>query len=128
MTRRNKYGVAPVSDKSGKPQLNKYGVAPVDERTHGGIVFASKAELKRWLDLKNLERAGVIKGLQRQVSFTLAHNGVMLCKYVADFVYTENGKPIVEDVKGFAPPIFRLKAKLMKAFHGVDIRITGGKK
>lgn len=107
---------------------NKYGVAPVSDRTHGGIVFASKAEMKRWLDLRNLERAGVIKGLQRQVSFTLSHNGVLLCKYVADFVYTENGKPIVEDVKGFVPPIFKLKAKLMKAFHGIEIRITGGKK
>lgn len=109
-------------------RANKYGVAPVSERTHGGIVFASKGEMKRWLELKQLERAGVIKGLQRQVSFTLSHNGVTLCKYVADFVYTENGKPVVDDYKGYITPLFRLKAKLMKAFHGVDIRITGGKK
>lgn len=107
---------------------NKYGVAPVSERTHGGIVFASKGEMKRWLELKQLERAGVIKGLRHQVSYLLAYNGHKICKYVADFEYTENGKPVIEDFKGVITQIFRIKAKLMKAFHGVDIRITGGKK
>lgn len=52
----------------------------------------------------------------------MTHNGVKLCDYVADFVYEEDGMEITEDFKGVYTPIYRLKKRMMKAFHGIDIR------
>jgi hypothetical protein len=51
-------------------------------------------------------------------------NGVLVCTYVGDFDYWENGEYIVEDVKGFLTPVFKLKRKLVKALHGITIRET----
>ncbi len=49
-------------------------------------------------------------------------------RYRADFVYEELRKgvwsEVVEDVKGFLTPMYRLKRKLMKAIYGIDIRET----
>jgi len=89
-----------------------------------GIKFASKAEAKRYLELKLLEKNKRIKGLALQVSYPLVVNGFKICTYIADFVYQEDGKTIVEDKKGMILPIFKLKMKLMKALYGIDIRIT----
>jgi len=45
-----------------------------------------------------------------------------ICNYIADFVYTdENGNEVVEDVKGRATAIYRMKKKLMVACHDVEI-------
>ena len=44
--------------------------------------------------------------------------------YIADFVYTENGEKVVEDVKGFRTPEYRIKRKLMLYSHGVRIKET----
>jgi hypothetical protein len=33
----------------------------------------------------------------------------------------ENGVTVVEDVKGVKTPIYRLKKKLVKATHGIEI-------
>jgi len=42
--------------------------------------------------------------------------------YRADFTYVnEDGQPIVEDVKGFRTPVYRLKKKLMRALYGIEI-------
>ena len=41
--------------------------------------------------------------------------------YVADFVYEENGKQVVEDTKGYKTKDYILKRKMMLWFH--DIRI-----
>jgi hypothetical protein len=43
-------------------------------------------------------------------------------KYVADFVYTENGKRVVEDTKGFRTKDYIIKRKLMLWVHGIKIR------
>lgn len=87
-----------------------------------GIRFDSKREAKRWSELLLLEMAGRIANLRRQIRFRLNVLGVEVCQYVADFVYIEAGQMIVEDVKGFRTPVYRLKAKLMKAIHGIEIR------
>ena len=89
-----------------------------------GIRFASKREGRRYQDLKLLEKAGVIKGLRLQVPYHIYFNGVMICKYIADFVYQENGKEIVEDVKGMRTQGYRLKKKMMKACYNIDILET----
>jgi hypothetical protein len=93
--------------------------------TVDGIKFPSKAEAKRWGELKLLERAGQIMGLRRQVRIDLAVNGKHVCFYTADFTYFERSQYIVEDSKGMITPEFRLKAKLYAAIFGKDIRLTG---
>lgn len=98
-----------------------------------GIEFDSKKESKRYCELKMLERAGAIQDLQLQVPFILIPaqyrevNGKNKCverecKYFADFVYTENGKRIVEDTKGFKTDVYKIKRKLMLYKYGIRIR------
>ena len=70
--------------------------------------FDSKAELARWGELKLFERGNLITGLRRQVAYPIAVNGKPICKYVADFVYHEHGKLVVEDVKGVITAVYRL--------------------
>jgi len=92
-----------------------------------GLRFDSAGEAKRWGELCLLQKAGMIADLKRQVTFRLACNGVHICKYIADFMYTENGNWVVEDFKGHVTPEFRLKAKLFAANYGFSIRISKGK-
>ena len=109
------------------PKRHKYGVSSKADRTVDGITFDSKGEMLRWLDLRNLERAGAIRALEHRVPYALVVNGQPVCKYYADFAYYEKGKLVVEDFKS-APtrtPGYRLKAKLMKALHGITIKETG---
>ena len=89
--------------------------------TVDGITFDSKAEAERYKVLKARALAGEIRELKLQHCFELEVNGVKICSYKADFVYIENNKYVVEDVKGFRTPVYNLKKKLMKALHGIDI-------
>ena len=56
-------------------------------------------------ELKLLQRAGKIRNLRCQVPFELVpkQDGERAVKYIADFVYEENGSMVVEDAKGFRP-------------------------
>ena len=70
-------------------------------------------------------KAGEIRNLERQVRFPIVVNGVKVCTYIADHVYDEMAGRVVEDVKSEftrKDPVYRLKNKLMKACHGIDIR------
>lgn len=86
-----------------------------------GIMFASKKEAKRYSDLRYLELSGEITRLVTQKRYKLAVNGKEICVYVADFVYEQNGRVVVEDVKGYkakaAWDVYRLKRELFKALH-----------
>ena len=93
--------------------------------------FDSKKEYERWCELKLLERAGKIFDLRRQVKYELIPlqktKGKILeypVNYIADFVYTENGKPVVEDSKGYRTAEYKLKRKLMLWVHGIRVRET----
>lgn len=99
---------------------SKYGAK---KTTVDGIEFDSKAEAKRWGELRLMERAGQITNLERQVRYDLEVNGVRIGFYKADFRYWDKAanQQIVEDVKGMRTPVFAIKAKLMKALHRVDI-------
>ncbi len=108
--------------------------------TRDGITFDSVKEYRRFCELSLLEKAGAITDLKRQVEFILipaqrepdtigVRGGIIKgktiehkCSYVADFVYTENGKQIVEDTKGFRTKDYILKRKMMLYFHGIRIR------
>lgn len=108
--------------------MNKYG----NRKTMiDGITFDSAKEAQRWAELKLLERAGQIFELQRQVPFVLVpkqeRDGKVIERpvvYRADFVYTENGKEVVEDVKSTATKTkeYILKRKLMLWEYGIQIR------
>lgn len=101
---------------------NKYGAV---RTTVGGIAFASRKEARRYSELRLLERAGEISGLELQPRFPIVVNGVKVCTYVADFRYLDKktDKFITEDVKSEATktPIYRLKKKLVEALFSVVI-------
>lgn len=95
-----------------------------------GIPFDSKREADRYLVLKSMEEDGTIEDLRRQVRYELIPafdvNGVH-CRpvfYVADFVYVEDGKEVVEDVKGMRTDVYRLKSKLFARRYGKVIKET----
>ena len=77
-----------------------------------------------------LERAGEISNLELQPKFllqdTFKKNGKTYRKieYIADFQYIENGKTIVEDVKGMQTDVFKLKHKIFeKVYPNLELRI-----
>lgn len=88
------------------------------------IRFSSKKEMRRYIILKQLERAGIIKELELQPKFllldTIHYKGKTYPKtyYKADFKYFDNekGKYIVEDVKSpitAKDKVYRLKIKML---------------
>lgn len=89
-----------------------------------GIFFDSKKERDRYQQLKLLERGREIKNLKLQPAFPLIVNGVKIGTYKADFGYDDMraDQEIVEDVKGFKTPVYRLKKKLVAAIYGIEVR------
>lgn len=87
---------------------------------------ASQKEHNRAAELKLWERAGVISNLREQVPFVLIppQDGERACKYIADFVYTDNetGQTVVEDTKGVRTKEYIIKRKLMLYLHGIRIK------
>lgn len=80
--------------------------------------FDSKYEYEEWCNLKFLEKGNVISELQRQVPFEIVPTikttaGTLRgIKYIADFVYVENGILKVVDTKGFETDLYNLKKRL----------------
>lgn len=110
-----------ASARTGKP-ASKYRNEPT---VVDGMRFASKAEARRYGFLKLRQAAGDIDGLECQPRFPLRVDGALICTYVADFRYRDlrTGAVVVEDVKS-APtrtPVYRIKAKLLKALQGVTV-------
>ena len=89
-----------------------------------GKRFDSIREARRWQELRLMEKAGVIQDLRWQVKFVLVppQAGMRGVDYVADFVYTENGKQVVEDAKGMKTKDYVIKKKLMLWMHGIRIK------
>ena len=119
--------------------------------TVDGFTFDSRKEANRYCELKMLERAGRITNLDLQKVFVLIpaqyeesrevytrgknagqpKRGRCLeqaVTYRADFYYKENGKEVVEDVKGYRDPAsgsyarYTIKRKLMLYIHGIRIK------
>ena len=101
---------------------SKYG--NIKTTTSDGITHDSIKEANRWCELKLLERAGKIQHLQRQVKYALIpkQEGERAVEYIADFVYHEDGKLVVEDVKGKKTKDYIIKRKLMLWVHGIKIK------
>lgn len=92
-------------------------------------VFDSKKEYKRYLELLSMQKSGLISDLQRQVRYCLIPSQKEDKRvverpvyYVADFVYEENGKNVVEDTKGFKTSEYIIKRKLMLFIHGIKVK------
>jgi len=103
------------------PKKNKYGAK---KTAVDGIVFDSKREAARFERLKLMLLAGDISDLRadkRDLRFDLVVNGVLICRYEADFTYLRDGCRVAEDTKGFRTAAYRIKKKLMKAVHGIEI-------
>lgn len=114
--------------------------SPPEERTDAaGNVFDSKAELRRWEQLKLLQRAGEISNLTRQQEFPLAVNGRAVkirskgfpngqpCTYRVDFTYVSeaSGEVVYEEVKGYDERESRLRRAVVEALYGIEITVTG---
>ena len=116
-----------------------------------GKDFDSKKEAKRYQELRLLQWSGQIQNLQTQVKYVLIpaqreasfevyksgpnkgrrKPGKVIeheCSYVADFVYTQDGETVVEDVKGYRDPAsagyakFVIKRKLMLERYGIQVK------
>lgn len=110
-----------------------------------GILFDSRKEARRYVELKAMQNAGIIQDLQLQVKYVLIPTqreesteryktgknkgklkaGKLLekeCSYIADFVYWENGKIVVEDVKGIRTEAYKIKRKLMLKEYGIRVK------
>ena len=107
--------------------MNKYHAKKV---TFCGETFDSRKEGERWLVLRDSERRGEIRDLRRQVKFELVpafpKAGLRAMAYIADFVYEEDGKTVVEDVKGYrkgaAYELFTAKKKMLYWRYGIPIK------
>ena len=91
---------------------NKYGNTKIV--SENGDKWDSKKEMKRWLVLKTKTKE-VEKTEQLAITYT------------ADFVYTKDGKTVVEDIKPspkMVPKEFMLKAKLFFWKYGFKIRLV----
>ena len=97
-----------------------------------GCHWHSKKEYVRWLLLSQMQQAGEISDLKRQVPFCLHANGVKVATYNADFVYRDSsGRLIVEDVKAqrragqrrsvTATATYQRNKRHLKAEYGLDI-------
>lgn len=96
-----------------------------------GIKFSSKLEMRHYLRLKMMERAGLISDLRIQVPFDLMGScGPILTPtgrgmlYVADFVYTdrETGGKVVADAKGHQTEVSVIKLAILAA-QGVKVKL-----
>lgn len=108
--------------------MSKYGNR---KTTVDGVTYDSAKEARRGAELRLMQRAGLIQDLARQVRYTLIpaqrRNGKVVeraATYTADFVYTQNGETVVEDVKSPATrtQVYKLKKKLMLWEYGIEVK------
>lgn len=100
--------------------MRRYSKYNAKKTVVDGIEFDSLREADRYCELKLLEKANEIRNLELQPRFLLQDeffdkNGVKHKKieYVADFSYIDNdGKAIVEDVKGVLTDVYKIKKKI----------------
>lgn len=102
--------------------MSKYHAIKV---TEDGITFDSRAEHRRYGELKLLRAAGEIRDLQVHTKHPLMVNGVDCGYYMDDFSYQAApfslGERVFEDVKGIRTPVYSLKKKLMRAIYNIEI-------
>lgn len=102
--------------------------------TIDGKAWDSTAEYERFINLSQMQKGGLITDLQTQVKFELVKSikysdssrAKPALRYVADFSYIQDGKLVIEDIKGTMlenDPVFKIKRHLMLAIHGIEVKI-----
>lgn len=93
--------------------------------TIDGIKFQSEKEGAFYEECKRRVAAGELIKFERQKTYKLEFNGVLICRYRADFIlYPVGGGMIVVDVKSEFTremPLYKIKKNLMLAVHGIKI-------
>jgi hypothetical protein len=137
-TARENLGHTQTSEEEKPKKQKKYRNERVKVGNH---FFDSKAEYRRYNELKAREMAGEIRDLEIHPAYVIlpdftrrgkAYKGVL---YVADFSYKEWRKEktssqlhwayVVEDVKGVETEAFRVKKKLFLAtYPGIIFRVV----
>lgn len=98
---------------------------------------ASEAEAVRYEQLLDMTERGLVTKLECQPRYQCTINGWKICDYIADFRFTWHGAPppdviwphdprgyeVVEEVKGMETPEWKLKCRLVRALHGIEIRV-----
>ena len=100
---------------------NKYCAIPTRA---DGILFGSKAEARRYQELKLMQAAGEIARLECHPRWRLVVNGVEVGSYIADFMYWIGDRQVVDDVKGGRATMtlaYLLKKKLMLALYSIEV-------
>lgn len=127
-----------IKGKDAEQLLRHLGYIDEPQRKYGnkkvvldGIKFDSKREAERYSYLKVLERVGEIEQLELQKKFVLVpaqRNKAgkvteRAITYRADFYYfnKKQGKWVVEDAKGVKTAVYKMKKKLMRSVHGLNI-------
>jgi hypothetical protein len=86
------------------------------------IKFRSKAEAKRYSELKMFKGCGDVKNFKMQVPYILCEAFCKKIRYYADFVVEwKDGSITVEDVKGVKTPLYKLKRMLMMEKFGINV-------
>lgn len=90
----------------------------------GAEKFDSAAEAERYKHLLLLVKGGQVRDLERQKSFDLIVNDILVCRYVADFYYfsVPHAAWITEDKKGKRTKEYIIKRKLMRACLGITVK------
>jgi hypothetical protein len=108
-------GVPPEAlDAAKVGKRNKYNAVRV--QAFDGMKFDSKAEMAAYGEYRLREMVGEISDLKHHPVLELTA-GV---KYEADFIFTENGRTVIVDVKGgkaTATPLFKVKWKQAQALY-----------
>lgn len=123
-------GLKGVNLQGYEKRKGRYPVAPKEQRTMGGKVFASKAQMNRYADLELLQRVGQISDLQMEVPFKVYIKGpdgvdYYFCTYTADHVYREKGELVIEEVKTSGTvkdTAYRLRRKAFELHSGLKVR------
>lgn len=103
---------------------NKYGAV---KTVVDGITFDSKAEARRYQELKLLQRGGKIIALKVHPVYPIP-NGTLdgvdghICNVELDFEYFRDDW-VFEDVKGQDNALSRLKRKLVEAFYFLKVDV-----
>jgi hypothetical protein len=110
----------------GQLPSRKYRNQPQREDGHN---FASKAEVRRYFELKTMQAAKLISELKVHPEFALHSpdpNGIprRVCAYIADFSYQRDGKLVIEDCKSSVTRVhstYQLKRRMIEAEYGISV-------
>lgn len=122
----------PKAPKAKKPyrRRSKFGVFMDAEgkarRTVDGRLFASQKEADRYVVLREAQADGEITDLKVQgAGYALICGGARVATYIPDFTYYDaDGNFVVEDCKGVRTPLYKLKARMVKALYHITILET----